>query len=571
LPPTFILDLRFNFTSDSANNDWGFLFYASASWGPHALNFPHPPGIGGRIWDDLGEKALVTRFKQWEDAPREEQARVRAMMASLVCGLSDTVVTRCELRKDAILCAKWALGVLVQSAINSSDAAAAAAAAADVRRRARLEAASLMVSSCRRVRDSFTHRQKITVLPFVPPGCKRLSVAVQVDCSCACARFTNSELSQESKLSFVFLRHVFDAGVNDDFMSNATIKWLLEKNFVIEDAIRLLSAAENYNKAHAAADAAADALERSIRILEAASQTLRRLTINDVLEIRGMTTPSLGVRLLMQCVCIVLRVKPLVKLDALRQPIYDFWEPAKQQLLVDPKVFLERLWTAMGQDIDDSIVQQVEDCLEKPDMSLDRLKRITKSSVSDVSEWLRALCLHHRAKVAASRESLFYSASESASKRMYVVPEVPGTPAPPDEDMPFTLTTTKGKVAVIPAVGCGILVVLAYGPRANVSTKDAQFATGQVLAKVESVIAAMVRENVLQQDKVVNGFATFSISTGVSFDAAAAARHCKTYGLFKTDLSYALQVRSLASLSVSMFEKKPTVQKEQKPGAARRK
>jgi len=38
-----------------------------------------------------------------------------------------------------------------------------------------------------------------------------------------------------------------------------------------------------YNKAHAAADAASEALEQSIQ-LDSASQTLRRLTVNDVCD-----------------------------------------------------------------------------------------------------------------------------------------------------------------------------------------------------------------------------------------------------------------------------------------------
>ena len=72
----------------------------------------------------------------------------------------------------------------------------------------------------------------------------------------------------------------------------------------------------------------------------------------------------------------------------------------------------------------------------------------------------------------------------------------------------------------------------------------------------------MLRCDSLQQDKVINGVATFSIAVGVSFDAASAARHCKTFGLFKSDLSYSLQVRSLASLSISMYEKKAAAKAE---------
>ncbi len=368
----------------------------------------------------------------------------------------------------------------------------------------------------------------------------------------------------------MFLQHAVDAGVNDDFMQSISIKGLLEKQFSISDATKLMKVVESYMQAHAAADAAADAFERSIRTLEDASTALRHLTINDVLEIRGMTTPSLGVRLLMQCVCIVLRVKPLVKLDALRQPVYDYWEPSKQHLLVDPKMFLERLWAAMGQDIDDSIVNQVEDCLGHSDMAQDRLKRITKSSVSDVAQWLRALCMHHHAKSAASKQSFISATSESASKRLFVPTEKASPNEPPHEDVPFKISV-KGQAAVFPAMCCGVLIVLAYGPKAHASSRDIQSATGQPIAAVDSVVAAMLRDNVLQRDKVISGHATFSILAGVIFDAACAARHCRSCGFFKTDLSYALQVKALASLAVSVYEQKPSAKTEQQAGSNRRK
>ena len=115
----------------------------------------------------------------------------------------------------------------------------------------------------------------------------------------------------------MFLQHIIEAGIDDNFMRGVSMKTLLEKNISINDAEKLLKVVETYMLAHAAADAAADAFTHSIQMLESASQVLRRLTINDILEIRGMTTPALGVRLLMQCVCIVLRVKPFVKVDAL--------------------------------------------------------------------------------------------------------------------------------------------------------------------------------------------------------------------------------------------------------------
>jgi hypothetical protein len=352
-------------------------------------------------------------------------------------------------------------------------------------------------------------------------------------------------------------------------MPDITMISLLDKKLLASDAAKILSAVESYNNAHAAADAAAEALERSTQELERAAQTLRRLTINDVLEIRGMSTPSLGVKLLMQCVCIVLRVKPLVKMDATRQPIYDYWDVSKQHLLVEPKVFLDRLWAAMGQDIDDAVVSRVEECLAQPDMSHERLKRITKSSVSDVAHWLSALCQHHRAKTAATRKSHVYTASASASKRLFILPEEVSPRDSPEEDLPFKVYC-KGHETLIPALGCGVLLILAYGPRSNFSIKDIQASTSIALIKVESIVTLMSRGNILQPDKVINGVATFSIAVGVSFDAASAARHCKTFGLFKTDLSYSLQIRSLASLSISIYEKKAPTKAESSARTVRR-
>jgi hypothetical protein len=448
---------------------------------------------------------------------------------------------------------------LIQAAADSSERAAAQAAATEARRIKLIQASNILVAACRRLHDTRTHINKMTTSPSVPSNCFRLASAIQVNLSFLCSFFIcvviyHCFLYQESKLSHLFLIHVIDSGITDDIILNVTIKGLLESHLTIDDALKLFNAIQAYNKAHAAANAAVDALHRSIEILERSSQILRHLTINDVLEIRGMTTPSPSVKLLMKCVCLVLSVKPSVKLDALRQPVHDYWEPTKQHLLTDPKVFLERLWQVSGKDIDDAVVQEVEECLEHPEMADDRLRRITKSSVKDIANWLRAVCQHHRAKLSASKESSICSASASASKRLFISPE---EPAALQEDIPFKLNVQRGSVDV-PAIGCGVLIVLAFGPKVNVSIKDIQIATGQVLQVVETVVATMIRKNVLQQDKVVRGQATFSITVGSSFDAATAARHCKTFGFFKSDLSYSLQVKMLSSLATSVYEKKPS-------------
>jgi hypothetical protein len=171
---------RFRFTSDSQNNDFGFIFYATATWGLQQLNLPHPPGIGGRIWNDGAETALVVRYKKWADAPLDEQAHVNFLAREIVLSLADAAMSQIELRRNATMCSLWVLNLFIQSAIDSSETAAAQAAAADARMRFRKQSATTLSAACRRARCSRIHGGKVVNIPTVPQGCSRLLVAFQV-------------------------------------------------------------------------------------------------------------------------------------------------------------------------------------------------------------------------------------------------------------------------------------------------------------------------------------------------------------------------------------------------------
>ena len=158
----------------------GFIFYATATWSPHGLNFPHPPAIGGRIWDETGENALVTRYEKWRDAPRDEQACIQSMARGIAVGLADDAVARCELRRDAMMCSVWSVHFLIRSAIDSSESSAALAAAANARRRIRSYSACVLSAACRRVTCRRVYGAKMVTMPSVPRACNRLAVAVQV-------------------------------------------------------------------------------------------------------------------------------------------------------------------------------------------------------------------------------------------------------------------------------------------------------------------------------------------------------------------------------------------------------
>ena len=172
--------VRFRFCSDSQDNDFGFIFYASATWGPHGLTFPFSPGLGGKVWDDKAEKALVIRREKWKDAPREEQARLFAFARETVVHMADYAVNRVELRIDAALCSAWAVEFLVLSALTTIKVAADRAAAAAARAQVRNRAGNVLCAACRRSQALRTHRNKIINAPSVSHQHRRLLVAIEV-------------------------------------------------------------------------------------------------------------------------------------------------------------------------------------------------------------------------------------------------------------------------------------------------------------------------------------------------------------------------------------------------------
>jgi len=168
----------------------------------------------------------------------------------------------------------------------------------------------------------------------------------------------------------------------------------------------------------------------------------------------------------------------------------------------------------MGQDIDDSVVSRVEGVLG----TTRYVSRAAETNNQVIRE--RRCVLAASAVFAPSRKNSGYKRIAclmphlaSASKRLFMVPDDASPAQSSEEDVPFKIFL-KGREVIFPALGCGVLLVLAYGPRNNFSIKDIQAASGIALFKVESLVVSMLRGNALQQDKAINGVATFSIAFG---------------------------------------------------------
>jgi len=92
-------------------------------------------------------------------------------------------------------------------------------------------------------------------------------------------------------------------------------------------------------------DSAEKDLAEAIPALEAATQSLKSLNRNDIVEVKSMGSPPAGVKLVMETVCIMMKVPPVKKADDSGKKIDDYWEPSKKTLLADPTKFLESLFS----------------------------------------------------------------------------------------------------------------------------------------------------------------------------------------------------------------------------------
>ena len=79
-----------------------------------------------------------------------------------------------------------------------------------------------------------------------------------------------------------------------------------------------------------------------------------------------MGNPPAGVKLTMECVCILQKVKPVRKddPDKLGAKINDYWEPGKK-LLNDPQAFLNSLFAFDKENMEEATIKQLTPYIEQ--------------------------------------------------------------------------------------------------------------------------------------------------------------------------------------------------------------
>ena len=182
-------------------------------------------------------------------------------------------------------------------------------------------------------------------------------------------------------------------------------------------------------KAKEAKDIADDAqrdLDEALPALEAATASLRSLKKDDIVEVKAMKNPPAGVRITMEAVCILMKVKPVRKDDPnqLGKKINDYWEPATK-LLNEPQTFL------------DSLTGFNKDAIEAPTIASitpivnGESGEFTPSSIEKASKACKSICMwclamhkyYHVARMVEPKKQLLNSAQAELKEVMVQLDE----------------------------------------------------------------------------------------------------------------------------------------------------
>ncbi|XP_034961986.1 dynein axonemal heavy chain 1 isoform X2 [Zootoca vivipara] len=146
--------------------------------------------------------------------------------------------------------------------------------------------------------------------------------------------------------------------------------------------------------AQAIADDAQKDLAEALPALDAALASLRNLNKNDVTEVRAMQRPPLGVKMVIEAVCIMKGIKPKkVAGEKLGSKVDDYWEPGKV-LLQDPGKFLEGLFKYDKDNIADSVIKLIQPYIDSEEFQPAAIAKVSKACTS-ICQWVRAMHKYH--------------------------------------------------------------------------------------------------------------------------------------------------------------------------------
>ena len=160
-------------------------------------------------------------------------------------------------------------------------------------------------------------------------------------------------------------------------------------------------------------------LDEALPALEAAVQALKNLNRNDIVEVKAMQRPPAGVKLVMEAVCIMFKVKPK-KVDnpaKVGSKIDDYWEPGKI-ILADPTKFIQNMLTFDRDNIAEKSIKDIEPYIQNEEFQPEAVAKVSKACTS-MCLWVRAMHKYHYvAKAVEPKRQLLKSAEDELAVTM---------------------------------------------------------------------------------------------------------------------------------------------------------
>jgi dynein heavy chain len=133
-------------------------------------------------------------------------------------------------------------------------------------------------------------------------------------------------------------------------------------------------------------------LAKALPALEAAVKALKALKKSDVSEVKVMTNPPDGVRLVMSAVCVMFAIKPATVKDDKGNKTKDYWPAAKK--LLSQSSFLSSLLSFDKDGITQPMVDELHPFLDDPTFTPAAILKVS-CAASGLCAWVRAMAAYY--------------------------------------------------------------------------------------------------------------------------------------------------------------------------------
>ncbi|KXZ43278.1 hypothetical protein GPECTOR_96g744 [Gonium pectorale] len=152
-------------------------------------------------------------------------------------------------------------------------------------------------------------------------------------------------------------------------------------------------------------------LEQAMPAYNAAIKALNTLTKNDISEMKGMKSPPMPIRLVMQAVCLLKGLQATKMKDTnTGKFVMDWWETSKRML--SDMGFLDSLVSFDKDNIPVEVIQALQPLLSHPDFQPSKIKKVSQAAFG-LCSWVRAMDTYDRvAKIVAPKRKALQEAQE---------------------------------------------------------------------------------------------------------------------------------------------------------------